>query len=190
MTVSRYGHLRSAPVVVDACLRTEWEPPTLRAALCELHVLRRLLYGLPPNRDEGDRHFPVVTAWFDKNRGPELRERCRTFPGLAGSIDGQLRRSWILYCPRGLWVLLRCATLILRLSCALAPSRESDARLQSAQNLSSSLRSSHAHRFLPFLSVSSSWPLRPGTLSVHSRRALVLHVPLVSSSLLFDVCLS
>ena len=33
MTVSRYGHLRSAPVVVDACVRTEWEPPTLRAAL-------------------------------------------------------------------------------------------------------------------------------------------------------------
>ena len=33
MTVSRYGHLRSAPVVVDVGLRTEWEPPTLRAAL-------------------------------------------------------------------------------------------------------------------------------------------------------------
>ena len=33
MTVSRYGHLRSAQVVVDACLRTEREPPTLRAPL-------------------------------------------------------------------------------------------------------------------------------------------------------------
>ena len=33
MAVLRYGHLRSAPVVVDACLRTEREPPTLRAAL-------------------------------------------------------------------------------------------------------------------------------------------------------------
>ena len=32
-TVSRYGHLRSAPVVVDASLRTEWELPTLRAFL-------------------------------------------------------------------------------------------------------------------------------------------------------------
>ena len=32
MTVSRYGHLRSAPVVVDVGVRTEWEPPTLRAA--------------------------------------------------------------------------------------------------------------------------------------------------------------
>ena len=33
MTVSRCGHLRSAPVVVDACSRTEWEPPTLCASL-------------------------------------------------------------------------------------------------------------------------------------------------------------
>ena len=32
-TVLRYGHLRSAPVVVDAFLRKEWEPPTLLAAL-------------------------------------------------------------------------------------------------------------------------------------------------------------
>ena len=33
MKVLRYGHLRSAPVVVDACVREEWEPPTLLAAL-------------------------------------------------------------------------------------------------------------------------------------------------------------
>ena len=33
MKVSRYGHLRSAPVVVDVGVPTEWEPPTLRAAL-------------------------------------------------------------------------------------------------------------------------------------------------------------
>ena len=33
MKVLRYGHLRSAPVVVAACVRTEWEPPTPRAAL-------------------------------------------------------------------------------------------------------------------------------------------------------------
>ena len=62
----------------------------------------------------------------------------------------------------------RCATLILRLSCVLAPSRESDVRLQSTQNFSSPLRSSRAHRYLPLLSVSSSWPSRPGTLPVHS----------------------
>ena len=46
----------------------------------------RLLDGFLPLRDEGDRHFPVVTVWFDKNHGPELRERCRTFPGPAGSF--------------------------------------------------------------------------------------------------------
>ena len=33
MTVSRYGHLQSAPVVVDVGVRTEREPPTLRAPL-------------------------------------------------------------------------------------------------------------------------------------------------------------
>ena len=33
MKVLRYGHLWSAPVVVDVGVRTEWEPPTLRAAL-------------------------------------------------------------------------------------------------------------------------------------------------------------
>ena len=29
MKVLRYGHLRSAPVVVDVGVRTEWEPPML-----------------------------------------------------------------------------------------------------------------------------------------------------------------
>ena len=44
MTVSRYGHLQSALVVVDACVRTEWEPPTLRAALwVSTRPSRRLL---------------------------------------------------------------------------------------------------------------------------------------------------
>ena len=85
MKVLRYGHLRSAPVVVDVGLRTEWNHPTPRI-LVGLHALRRLLDGLPPLRDESDRHFPVVTAWFDKNHGPELCERCRTFPGPAGSF--------------------------------------------------------------------------------------------------------
>ena len=37
MTVLRHGHLRSAPVVVDVGVRTEREPPTLRAALYNLH---------------------------------------------------------------------------------------------------------------------------------------------------------
>ena len=85
MKVLRYGHLWSAPVVVDVGLRTEWNHPTPRI-LVGLHALLRLLDGFLPLRDDGDRHFPVVTAWFDKNHGPELCERCRTFPGPAGSF--------------------------------------------------------------------------------------------------------
>ena len=47
--VLRYGHLRSAPVVVDACVRTEWEPPTLRAALwLSTRPSGRLLGGFLP----------------------------------------------------------------------------------------------------------------------------------------------
>ena len=49
-TVSRHGHLQSALVVVDAGVRTEWEPPTLRAPLCSLYALRRLLDGFLPLR--------------------------------------------------------------------------------------------------------------------------------------------
>ena len=49
MKVLRYGHLRSAPVVVDACVRTEWEPPTLRAALSvSTRPSGRLLDGFLP----------------------------------------------------------------------------------------------------------------------------------------------
>ena len=95
MKVLRYGHLRSAPVVVDVVLPTEWNHPTPRI-LVGLHALRRLLDGLPPLRDEGDRHFPVVTAWFDKYHGPELCERCRTFPGPAGSFAIRLQRLRLL----------------------------------------------------------------------------------------------
>ena len=35
MTVSRHGHLQSAPVVVCSDVRTEWEPPALSAALLD-----------------------------------------------------------------------------------------------------------------------------------------------------------
>ena len=68
----------------------------------------------------------------------------------------------------------RSATIILRLSCALAPTRESDVRLQSERKFSS-YAVSHTHRYVPFLSVGSSWPFRAGTshtLCVHSPRAL------------------
>ena len=49
MKVLRYGHLRSAPVVVDAGVRTEWEPPTLRAAMSvSTRPSGRLLDGFLP----------------------------------------------------------------------------------------------------------------------------------------------
>ena len=98
MKVLRYGHLRSAPVVVDVGLRTEWNHPTPRI-LVGLHALRRLLDGLPPFRDESDRHFPVVTAWLDKNHGPELCERCRSFPGPAGSFADRGFSVALAGCP-------------------------------------------------------------------------------------------
>ena len=50
-TVLRNGHLRSAPVVVDVGLRTEWEPPTLHTALwVSTRQSWRLLDGLLPLR--------------------------------------------------------------------------------------------------------------------------------------------
>ena len=53
MTVLRYGHLRSAPVVVDVGVRTEWEPPTLRAALWfSTRQSWRLLDGFLPLRED------------------------------------------------------------------------------------------------------------------------------------------
>ena len=59
MTVSRYGNLRSAPVVVDAGLRTEWGPPTLRAPLWDS---TRFLDGFSasprPANASGGRHGP------------------------------------------------------------------------------------------------------------------------------------
>ena len=69
-------------------------------------------------------------------------------------------------------------------SLAQAPSRESDARWQSAQKFSSSPRSSHAHCHLAFLSVSSSWPLRP-RFCMCARDALGY-----CTCFLSDVCLS
>ena len=94
MTVSRYGHLRSAPVVVDVGLRTEWEPPTLRAALwVSTRQSWRLHDGLLPLQR---RAFPVQAPNFaigSKVPGPEGRERSRS-PAL-------------LSCPCGLWASMR-----------------------------------------------------------------------------------
>ena len=51
-------------------LRTEWEPPTLRAVLVGLPraLLGRLLHGLLPLRDECGRQVVVVVASSDKKR--------------------------------------------------------------------------------------------------------------------------
>ena len=54
MTVLRYGHHRSAPVVVNVGLRTEREPPTLLASPVALHAPRRLLDGLLPLQQRED----------------------------------------------------------------------------------------------------------------------------------------
>ena len=67
MKVLRYGHLRSAPVVVDVGLGKEWEPPTLRAALwLSTRPSRRLLNGfLPLQQRRRDRRSVVVVAIQD-----------------------------------------------------------------------------------------------------------------------------
>ena len=100
----------------------------------------------------------------DLSRSTEISSSNSAFPSRIEDHEFLLARKG---CVR------RCATLILRLFCALAPSRESDARLQSALKFSSSLRSSHTHRYLPFLSEGSSWLPAAGTSHrLHSPRAL------------------
>ena len=76
MKVSRCGHLRPAPVVVDACVRTEWEPPTLRSRA----LAGRLLDGIFPlqrltGHDKSRRSRDMQNAY-----DPEVRERCRVIP--------------------------------------------------------------------------------------------------------------
>ena len=114
MTVFRYGHLRSAPVVVDACLRTEWEPPTLRAALSvsTRFGASSMAFCLSVDAHKG-LHFVAVqniaTCFQFRSRtsrvmqsavhvpevtGPEVRERCRT----SGSIDLRAVQSTAVSC--------------------------------------------------------------------------------------------
>ena len=72
MKVLRYGHLRSAPVVVDACVRTEWEPPTLRAALSvSTRPSGRLLDGFVPLRRR--KSVTVVALALQRLREERLR---------------------------------------------------------------------------------------------------------------------
>ena len=62
--MSSYSHLRSAPVVVDAGLRKEWEPPARRAGLVGLHApcLDASSMAARLSDDERDQQFVVVVA--------------------------------------------------------------------------------------------------------------------------------
>ena len=96
--VLRYGHLRSTPVVVDGGLRTEWEPPTLRAALwVSTRPTWRLLDGLLPLHNESGRQCAVVVAVQD----------CVALIWKFAS-DAKLNRSQSPYRPSG--CAGRCAT--------------------------------------------------------------------------------
>ena len=77
MKVLRYGHLRSAPVVVDVGVRTEWEPPTLRAALSvSTRPSGRLLDGFVPLRRRQSRAVACfLMTDRDEKDCPECRER-------------------------------------------------------------------------------------------------------------------
>ena len=90
MTVLRYGHLRSAPVVVDVGLRTEWEPPTLRAALW---LSTRFGASSMDTPDVGASSMAsFLSSDLRDTTSPEGRERCRMrstqkFASNGGSVD-------------------------------------------------------------------------------------------------------
>ena len=102
MTVLRYGHLRSAPVVVDASLRTEWEPPALRAALwVSTRQSWRLLDGFLPLRDEGNLQFPVITARFENRASLFTVSQRELILALAArhSVCALKNALWYCTCP-------------------------------------------------------------------------------------------
>ena len=131
MKVLRYGHLRSAPVVVDDGVRTEWEPPTLRAATSvSTRPSGRLLDGFLPlqrraNASAGSLQCRtsrcVLCCCKRKKPDPEVRERCRVrrlpFVYSPSGCAGQCGLLFHSYCdtrrfivfsrPRGLWASMR-----------------------------------------------------------------------------------
>ena len=142
-TVSRYGHLRSAPVVVDVGVRTEREPPTLRAALW----LSTRPSGAPPRwlpaspttrervcrvvalQDIAMRSLLLQALWPD----PEVRERCRVqtiaVSPLAFGLCRSVRSLFHSFCDRSTdsWFFhalagcgRRCATLFCRVARCIA----------------------------------------------------------------------
>ena len=134
-TVSRYGHLRSAPVVVDVGVRTEWEPPTLRAALWlstrPTWAPPRWLTASPTSRERVCRVVAVQDIAMRSlllqalAPDPEVRERCRVrrlpFVYSPSGCAGQCgllfhsccdsRRFMVFSRPRGLWASMRYPVL-------------------------------------------------------------------------------
>ena len=132
MKVSRYGHLRSAPVVVDGGIRTEWEPPTLRAALwLSTRPTWAPPRGLTASPTSRERVCRVVAVQDTAMRSlllqalqpdPEVRERCRVrrlpFVYSPSGCAGQCALLFHSYCdsrgfivfsrPRGLWASMCC----------------------------------------------------------------------------------
>ena len=120
MTVSRYGHLRSAPVVVDACGCTVWEPPTLRAALW---LFTRPTWAPPswPLASPAVQNIATCCLFWPRTlrvmqstvrvsevKGPEQRERC-TSPALFLVADNTARHlASNSYRERAVLVIFRC----------------------------------------------------------------------------------
>ena len=75
MKVLRYDHLRSAPVVVDVGVRTEWEPPTLRAASPRASAPPRWHAASPTTRKR-----VWVATDLNSFENPEGRARCTMKP--------------------------------------------------------------------------------------------------------------
>ena len=126
MKVLRFGHLRSAPVVVDATYTHGVGTAYTPCSVVGLHALRRLLHGFLPllrranaSREESRRFVDgvadqvtdsMLSSWQsrtsrsfsvlrqDFTTDPEVHERIR------GSSGWQMTYS---FCPHGLWVSMR-----------------------------------------------------------------------------------
>ena len=103
--MSRYGHLRSAPVVALVYARSGTTPR--RASLLDSTRFgaSSMAYRLSAMK---------VTDTFLLSRLGSTRITVQNFARDAErflvqlvATAGQFRRSWILYCPRGLWVSMR-----------------------------------------------------------------------------------
>ena len=108
MTVLRNDHLRSAPVVVDVGVRTEWEPPTLRAALWfstrPAWAPPRWLLGSPRRLSVTSGLVALSGATTTASKGSRIVRMVQGWRGIQSVID-LLVISRLAGCGR------RCATL-------------------------------------------------------------------------------